>query len=106
MTCNFSVAFCDHVDRFGRSPTALVPIICVPGGWATHFGTTNSGMETKHNHQGILHLFLRRLNEEEEMIKKIHGIDRHKKYSTISVLNREGQEIEFQRSCYESSLVP
>ncbi len=34
------------------------------------------------------------------MIKKIHGIDRHKKYSTISVLNREGQEIEFQRNCY------
>jgi len=35
------------------------------------------------------------------MIKKIHGIDRHKKYSTISVLNREGQEIEFQRNCYD-----
>ena len=30
--------------------------------------------------------------DQEEMIKKIHGIDRHKKYSTISVLNREGQE--------------
>ena len=35
------------------------------------------------------------------MIEKIHGIDRHKKYSTISVLNREGQEIEFQRNCYD-----
>ena len=95
MTFSFSVALCDHVDRFGRSPAAFVPIKCDP------YGITNSGMETKHNHQGILYLFLPRLNEEEEMIKKIHGIDRHKKYSTISTLNREGQEIEFQRNCYD-----
>jgi hypothetical protein len=46
-----SVAFCDHVDRFGRSPAAFVPIKCDP------YGITNSGMETKHNHQGILNLF-------------------------------------------------
>ena len=95
MTFSYPVALCDHVDRFGRSPAAFVPIKCDPS------GITNSGMETKHNHQGILYLFLPQLNEEEEMIKKIHGIDRHKKYSTISALNREGQEIEFQRNCYD-----
>jgi transposase len=101
MTCNFSVAFCDHVDRFGRSPTAPVPIICVPGGCATHFGTTNSGMETKHNHQGILHLFLPQKNTEKAMITRFHGIDKHKKYSTISVLNRKGEEVEFKQKCFD-----
>jgi len=29
------------------------------------------------------------------MIQRFHGIDRHKEHSTISVLNREGQEVEF-----------
>ena len=94
MTCNFSVALCDHVDRFGRSPTAPVPIICVPDGCATHIGTTNSGMETKHNHQGILHFFLPQTIKEEAMITRFHGIDKHKKYSTISVLNRKGEEVD------------
>ena len=28
-------------------------------------------------------------------MERFHGIDRHKAYSTISVLNREGVEIEF-----------
>ena len=28
-------------------------------------------------------------------MKRFHGIDRHKLYSTISVLNREGIEVEF-----------
>jgi transposase len=31
----------------------------------------------------------------EKMINKFHGIDRHKKYSTIAVLNRKGEEIDF-----------
>ena len=35
------------------------------------------------------------------MIERFHGIDRHKKYSTISVLNREGQEIQFLSACYD-----
>jgi len=35
------------------------------------------------------------------MINKIHGIDLHKKHSTISVRNREGQEVEFTLRCYD-----
>ena len=33
------------------------------------------------------------------MIRRFHGIDRHKAYSTISVLDREGQEIRFVGAC-------
>jgi transposase len=33
------------------------------------------------------------------MITKFHGIDRHNKYSTISVLNRKGEEIDFKPKC-------
>ncbi len=33
------------------------------------------------------------------MITRFHGIDRHKKYSTVSVLDREGREIRFLLSC-------
>jgi transposase len=33
------------------------------------------------------------------MIQRFHGLDRHKKHSTISVLNREGQEVEFLSKC-------
>ena len=33
------------------------------------------------------------------MIRRFHGIDRHKSYSTISVLNREGQEVDFIVRC-------
>ena len=33
------------------------------------------------------------------MVEKFHGVDRHKNYSAISVLNREGVEIEFIRKC-------
>jgi len=29
--------------------------------------------------------------KEEAMITRFHGIDKHKKYSTISVLNRKGE---------------
>jgi len=35
------------------------------------------------------------------MITRCHGIDRHKKYSTISVLNRQGEEVDFKQRCYE-----
>ena len=34
------------------------------------------------------------------MIRRFHGIDKHKRYSTISVLDREGKEIEFISICY------
>ena len=34
------------------------------------------------------------------MIERFHGIDRHKKYSTISVLDRSGQEVSFLK-CYD-----
>ena len=34
---------------------------------------------------------------EEEMIERFHGIDRHKHHFTVSVLDREGKEIEFLR---------
>jgi len=35
------------------------------------------------------------------MITRFHGIDKHKKYSTISVLNRKGEEIDFKQKCYD-----
>ena len=35
------------------------------------------------------------------MIERFHGIDRHKKYFTASVLNREGKEIEFVTRCVD-----
>jgi transposase len=37
--------------------------------------------------------------EEEDMVKRFHGVDRHKKYRSISVLDREGVEIEFIGKC-------
>ncbi len=33
------------------------------------------------------------------MIIRFHGIDRHKKYSTIAVLDRKGEEITFEPRC-------
>ena len=30
------------------------------------------------------------------MITRFHGIDKHKKYSTISVLNRQGEKVDFK----------
>ncbi len=103
MTYNNSVALCNHVDRFGQKPaparllsTAPVPIKCAPSECTHHFGATNSGMETKHNHRGILNLFLPKTIKEGTMITRFHGIDKHKKYSTISVLNRKGEEVEFK----------
>jgi len=36
---------------------------------------------------------------EEEMIQRVHGIDRHKRSATLSVMDREGKEIKFIRSC-------
>jgi transposase len=58
-------------------------------------------MDTRHNHQGTLFLFLSPEVKEEKMIQRFHGIDRHKRFSTISVLNREGQEIQFLSACYD-----
>jgi transposase len=37
--------------------------------------------------------------KEERMITRFHGIDRHKKFSTVSVLDRDGKEVRFLRSC-------
>jgi transposase len=33
------------------------------------------------------------------MIKRFHGLDRHKRYTTISVLNRVGEEVQMKNSC-------
>ena len=33
------------------------------------------------------------------MIERVHGIDRHKRFSTISVLDRRGKEVDFRASC-------
>ena len=33
------------------------------------------------------------------MITRFHGIDRHKKFWTVSVLDRDGKEVRFRRSC-------
>ena len=35
------------------------------------------------------------------MIERVHGIDRHKQFSTISVLNRRGEEVQFIGCCRE-----
>jgi transposase len=39
--------------------------------------------------------------EEARMIERVHGIDRHKQFSTISVLNRQGEEVRFEGACRE-----
>lgn len=59
-------------------------------------------MNATHNHQDILSSSLSHGNEEEErMIERVHGIDRHKQFSTISVPNRQGEEVQFQGACRE-----
>jgi transposase len=35
------------------------------------------------------------------MIERMHGIDRHKEYSAINVLNLKGEEITNIRRCYD-----
>lgn len=35
------------------------------------------------------------------MIERVHGIDRHKSFSTISVLNHQGEEVWFEGDCRE-----
>jgi len=40
-------------------------------------------------------------NEEEKMITRFHGVDRHKKYSTIAVLNCKGEEVDFKPRCID-----
>jgi transposase len=49
-----------------------------------------------HDHQGTYSLPWQA--HEEETMERFHGIDRHKAYSTISVLNRDGVEIAFHLS--------
>lgn len=34
------------------------------------------------------------------MTTVFHGIDRHKRYFTIPVLNRKGEEVDFRTRCY------
>jgi transposase len=58
-------------------------------------------MGTMHNHQGTLRLFLPPQVKEEKVIQRFHGVDRHKKSSTISVVNRGGQEIQFLSACWD-----
>ena len=37
------------------------------------------------------------------MIERVHGIDRHKLFSTISELNRQGEEVLLSaRSCFQN----
>jgi len=35
------------------------------------------------------------------MITRFHGVDRHKKYSTIAVLNCKGEEVDFKPRCID-----
>jgi transposase len=56
-------------------------------------------MDATHNRQGILSPSLLGHKKEERMIEKVHGIDRHKKFSTISVLDRGGEEVRFIPAC-------
>ena len=37
--------------------------------------------------------------EGEDMVQRFQGIDRHKNYSMVSVLDRDGHEVRFLRSC-------
>ena len=57
----------------------------------------NSGMERITDIGTLLSRFQE--NEEETMVTRFHGIDRHKKHSTVSVLDRDGRETRFLRSC-------
>jgi transposase len=59
----------------------------------------DSGMGKTHNHQGTPVLFSPWKHMEQKMIQRVHGIDRHKRSATISVMDREGKEIKFIRSC-------
>jgi hypothetical protein len=77
------VTYCTRTDKITRTRAML-----------------NSGMGTRHNHQGTLRLFLPHLKEE-KVIQRFHGIDRHKKLSTISVVSQEGQEIQFLPACWD-----
>jgi len=87
--CRFSVALSDHGDRFGQAISRVcTDKMCAT--WGNSSWTTNSGMEATHNHQGIL--------SEERMIERVHGIDRHKSFSTISVLNRPGEAVVLEAS--------
>jgi hypothetical protein len=59
-------------------------------------------MEATHNHQGILSPSLSQGDGEEEMvIERVHGMDRHKRFTTISVLNREGKEVRLEGACWD-----
>ena len=51
----------------------------------------NSGMERISDIGTLLSRFQDR--EEEMMVTRFHGIDRHKKYSTVSVLDPDGKEV-------------
>ncbi len=57
----------------------------------------NSEMERITDIGTLLSRFQNR--EEERMVTRFHGIDRHKKFSTVSVLDRYGKEVRFLRSC-------
>jgi transposase len=35
------------------------------------------------------------------MTERVHGMDRHKRFTTISVLNREGKEVHFEGACWD-----
>ena len=65
MACRFSVALSDHGDRFGQGhlPRLYHQHVCP-------YGTTNSGMDATHSHQGILSSLLSHGNEEEESMIK------------------------------------
>ena len=57
----------------------------------------NSGMERITDIGTLLSGF--QIREEERMVTRFHGVDRHKKYSTVSVLDRDGKEVLFRRVC-------
>ncbi len=104
MNVNFSVALCDHVDRFTQSPSAFVPIKCVPTG-CTHPLLGPRIVEWKQRTDFSLQPprypepFSPTKIKEEAMITRFHGIDSHKNYSTISVLGRQGKKIDFKLRC-------
>ena len=39
------------------------------------------------------------------MIERVHGIDRHKRFSTISVLDRQGEEVRFEGAWREFRII-
>ena len=96
MVFNSAVALSDHVEGFGQAISRVCTInMCAHMGpriveWMQRTTIKVSSPLSEGNEE-----------KEERMIERVHGIDRHKQFSTISVLNRQGEEVHFEGACRE-----